>query len=243
MFPFFCLPKRLVAHEYLSFICFLRISTSTHLSFFILPFYYHYLIFFFFFFFGGSNQASFEMLISLWKCCVFKYGVKLPRFGLQLFALTPPTRKKERKKKRRKAYGESTSFVTWVKCAPCFQNVFKCVWFDWAANRMALHVSSGIHPLILVISEEIFHISHFSSSIWVPWQVLCSEMAPEYKANCGSFAPNRRKQRWYEPRQGTLMRPAVREGKARKAKVYEIIHSQMFDCGNKMLILAIFDKV
>lgn len=57
--------------------------------------------FYFLFICFGSNQASFEMLISLWKCCVFKYGVKLPRFGLQLFALTPPTRMKGRKKREK----------------------------------------------------------------------------------------------------------------------------------------------
>lgn len=63
--------------------------------------------------------------------------------------ICPDTPHMKKKEKKREAYGGGKRIIchmSWV--CPMFPNVFKCVWFDWPANRMAAHVFSGIHSFL-----------------------------------------------------------------------------------------------
>lgn len=227
---FFGLPKRLVAHEYLSFIGFLSISTSTHLSFysaFLLSlFYFSYIIIF------ARNQPSFEMLISLRKCCVFKYGVKLPGVGLGFNYLPWQPRHEKERKKEKSLRKKSASFVTWAECAPCFQmylNVFGLIGLQIGWHRMfslAFIHSCNFRGTLSYISLFFIHLGSVTgfvlrNSTWVQSKLwlICTKSEDVIVIRA---------------RQGSLMRPAVGDGKTWQAKVStkitRIYYSQPFDC-------------
>lgn len=241
---FFCFPKRLVAHEYLSFICFLSISTSTHLSFysaFLLSlFYFSY----FLIFLHAINRALRCWFLSGNVLCLNMVSSYLELGSASI--ICPDTPHMKKKEKKRKAYGEkSASLVTWAECSPCFQmylNVFGLIGLQIGWNRMfslAFIHSCNFRGTLSYISLFFIHLGSVTgfvlrNSTWVQSKLwlICTKSEDVIVIRA---------------RQGSLMRPAVGEGKTWKAKVStkitRIYYSQPFDWRNKIFILANFDKV
>lgn len=177
------------------------------------------LFFLFYFIFFARNQPSFEMLISLRKCSVFKYGVKLPGVGLGFNYLPwhPPHEKERKKEKSLRGGGGSASFVTWAECSPCFQmylNVFGLIGLQIGWHRMfslAFIHSCNFRGTLSYISLFFIHLRSVTgfvlrNSTWVQRKLWLICTKPEDVIVMRA-------------RQGSLMRPAVGEGETWKAKV------------------------